>query len=202
MSGSSSDVACAPAARLQPSVSSAVVRRTAPARNLERRGRAGLTVRVRCMRLCARPSRPDIGSKRAPDPSLPPKRARLKRGAPAPGPPVKVLVVIEASPWGGSRAVTALRLVRALLADGMAVDSVHFRGDGVYHALPGRTAEPGVPDLHAAWRELAAVHEFPLLLCSSAAIRRLDSTPPAGFREAGLTELLERAAACARVLTF
>ena len=115
---------------------------------------------------------------------------------------MKVLVVIEASPWGGSRAVTALRLVRALLADGMTVDSIHFRGDGVYHALPGRAADPGTPDLHAAWRELAAAHEFPLLLCSSAAIRRLDSTPLTGFREAGLPELLERAAACARVLTF
>jgi sulfur relay (sulfurtransferase) complex TusBCD TusD component (DsrE family) len=112
---------------------------------------------------------------------------------------VKILVIVNASPAGGSLAVTALRLVRGLLADGVAVDSVHFRHDGVYHGLPGGAGEP---DLHAAWRDLAARHGFPLLLCSSARVRRLDSPPPAGFREAGLPELLERQGACDRVVTF
>jgi len=116
---------------------------------------------------------------------------------------VKVLVVVNAAPWGGSLAVTALRLVRALLADGMALDSVHFRGDGVYHALAGRAGDAaGAPDLHSAWRTLAESHGFPLLLCSSASVRRLDCAPPQGFREAGLPELLERMAGCDRVVTF
>jgi len=115
---------------------------------------------------------------------------------------VNVLVVVNASPWGGSLAVTALRIVRGLLADGLAVDSVHFRGDGVYHALPGRAVDAGTPDLRADWLDLSERHGFPLLLCSSASVRRLDSAPPRGFREAGLPELVERLAACERVLTF
>ena len=115
---------------------------------------------------------------------------------------MNVLVVINASPWGGSLAVTALRLVRGLLADGVAIDSVHFRRDGVYHALPGRAAAAGTPDLNAAWRELSGRHGFPLLLCASAAVRRLDSGAPPGFREAGLPELLERMGSCDRVVAF
>lgn len=115
---------------------------------------------------------------------------------------MNVLVVVNASPWGGSLAVTALRLTRSLLADGVALDSVHFRHDGVYHALAGRAAAAGTPELGAAWLELSGQYGFPLLLCSSASVRRLDSAPPAGFREAGLPELLERMGRCDRVVTF
>lgn len=111
--------------------------------------------------------------------------------------------MVNAAPWGGSLAVTALRLVRALLDDGMALDSVHFRGDGVYHALAGRAGDAArTPDLREAWRALAGSHGFPLFLCASASVRRLDCAPPPGFREAGLPELLERMAGCDRVLTF
>lgn len=115
---------------------------------------------------------------------------------------MKVLVVVNAGPWSGSLAVTALRLVRALLAGGETIDSVHFRHEGAYHALAVEAGAAGAPDLHAAWRELAGQHGFPLLLCASASARRLDSGAPAGFRHAGLPELFERMAACDRVVTF
>lgn len=98
--------------------------------------------------------------------------------------------------------LVALRLSRAMAADGHEIEAVYFRGDGVYNALPGRAADAGTPDLAVAWSSLAESGGFPLLLCSSAAARRLDSAPGQGFREAGLAELLERMAACDRVVTF
>ena len=115
---------------------------------------------------------------------------------------MKVLVIVNASPWGGSLAVTALRLVRALLQQGLSVDSIQFRGEGVYNALAGQGTDAGTPDFPGAWLELAVEHDFPLLLCSSASTRRLDSTPGDGFRVAGLPEMMERMSGCDRVVTF
>ena len=115
---------------------------------------------------------------------------------------MKVLVIVNASPWGGSLAATALRMARALLDDGHAIDSIQFRGEGVYNALPGQASDAGTPEFPAAWRELARQFGFPLLLCSSASTRRLDPVPGDGFRVAGLPEMLERMAACDRVVTF
>ena len=115
---------------------------------------------------------------------------------------MKVLVIVNASPWGGSLAVTALRMVRAMLLQGLSVDSIQFRGEGVYTAMAGQGTDPGTPGFPEAWLELAVEHGFPLLLCSSASTRRLDTVPQNGFRAAGLPEMLERMAACDRVVTF
>lgn len=115
---------------------------------------------------------------------------------------MKVLVIVNESPWGATLPVAALRLVRAMLAKGTTIDSVYFRGDGVYNALPGRATDAGTPDLPREWADLSASVGVPMLLCSSAASRRLDSTSGNGFREAGLAEVLERMSACDRVVTF
>lgn len=115
---------------------------------------------------------------------------------------VKVLVIVNDSPWGSSLAITALRMVRSLLAANVVLDSVYFRGDGVYHAIRGRSSDSGTADLPAAWLELAAQQGFPLMLCKSACLRRLDCVPPDGFREAGLAEMIERMGICDRVVTF
>lgn len=111
---------------------------------------------------------------------------------------MKVLVIVNESPWGGTLATTALRLARSLLAGGHAIDAVYFRGDGVYNLLAGQ----GEGDLAAGWDALAAGAGFPLLICSSASARRLDLEPGGRFRPAGLAEVLERMSGCDRVVTF
>jgi tRNA 2-thiouridine synthesizing protein D len=115
---------------------------------------------------------------------------------------VKILVIVNESPWGGSLSVTALRLVRVILNGGLRIAAIYFRGEGVYHVLAGRIADSGTPCLRDAWRELAQQHDVPLLLCSSASQRRLDQALPARFREAGLAEVLELMGSCDRVVSF
>jgi sulfur relay (sulfurtransferase) complex TusBCD TusD component (DsrE family) len=115
---------------------------------------------------------------------------------------VKVLFIVNSSPWGGTRGVVALRLVRALPASGLEAAAVYFREEGVYQALPCRSTDAGTPALREAWLELAAERGFPLLLCSSAAQRRLESCPSGGFREVGRAEVLELMGECDRVMSL
>lgn len=115
---------------------------------------------------------------------------------------MKILVIVNDSPWGSALPTTALRLTRTVLAAGKTVEAVFFRGDGVYNALPGRGSDAGMPALARQWCELSGSAGFQLLLCSAAANRRLDSSPGHGFREAGLAEVLERMAGCDRVVSF
>ncbi len=113
---------------------------------------------------------------------------------------MKVLVIVNESPSGSTLAATALRLVRSLLDGDHAIDAVYFRGDGVYNLLAGQGETTS--ELAGEWDSLAATAGFPLLLCSSAAARRLDREPGGRFRLAGLAEVLERMSHCDRVMTF
>ncbi|HET6591817.1 MAG TPA: DsrE family protein [Xanthomonadales bacterium] len=115
---------------------------------------------------------------------------------------MKILVIVNVSPWGGSLAVTALRLVRAMLGRGHEIAAVYFREEGAYHALAGRAGDSGTPVLRDAWLDLYREHGVPLLLCSSAAQRRLEQAPGDGFREAGLAEVLEMMQDSDRLVTF
>lgn len=119
---------------------------------------------------------------------------------------VKVLVIVNSSPWGGGLGATGLRLVRAMLqqdrASGLRVAAVFFREEGVYQAIAARVCDNGTPALRDAWLELARQHSLPLLLCSAAAQRRLEACPRGGFREAGLAEVLDLMDGCDRVVTF
>jgi sulfur relay (sulfurtransferase) complex TusBCD TusD component (DsrE family) len=115
---------------------------------------------------------------------------------------VKILVIVNASPWGGSLAVTALRMVRAMVSHGYQIAAVYFREEAVYQALAGRVTDHGTPALRDAWLELLRLTGAPLLLCSAAAQRRLERPPEAGFREAGLAEILDLMNTCDRVVTF
>lgn len=114
---------------------------------------------------------------------------------------MKILVIVNESPWGGSLAVTALRLTRAMFDQGLGVAAIYFRNDGVYQALAGRANDSGTPCLYEAWLGLSREHGVPLLLCSSAAQRRLQACAE-GFREAGLAEILELMRTCDRVVSF
>jgi len=89
-----------------------------------------------------------------------------------------------------------------MLDGGLEVAAVFFREEGVYQAVPGRADDGGTPGLHAAWLALQRERGTPLLLCSSAAQRRLTEPPAGGFRETGLAEILELTLGCDRVVTF
>jgi tRNA 2-thiouridine synthesizing protein D len=115
---------------------------------------------------------------------------------------VKILLIVNQGPWSGSLATTAQRIARALLGEGLEVAAVFFREDGVYHALAGRATDHGATDLTRGWLELARQHDFPLLLCSSAAQRRLEAGPAPGFSEAGLVQVLDTMSTCERVVCF
>lgn len=115
---------------------------------------------------------------------------------------MKILFIVNESPWGSFLGIVALRLVRAMANNGVQVTAVYFRQDGVYHALCGRVCDSGTPPLQQAWLELAAEQGLELLLCSADARRRLETAPGKGFREAGLAEVLELLTGCDRVVTL
>ncbi|MDT8320612.1 MAG: DsrE family protein [Xanthomonadales bacterium] len=115
---------------------------------------------------------------------------------------MKILFIVNESPWGSSLGIVALRLVRAMVSNGVQVVAIYFRHDGVYHALRGRVCDAGTPPLQQAWLELAAEQGIELLLCSADARRRLETAPGTGFREAGLAKVLELMTRCDRVVTL
>lgn len=115
---------------------------------------------------------------------------------------MKILLVVNSSPWGSTLAVTALRFARAAVAEGMTVTTVFFREDGVFHALGSRATDAGTPALSEAWPEFARIHGADLLVCRSSGQRNLAQSPSGSFREAGLAEMMERMAASDRVVTW
>lgn len=119
---------------------------------------------------------------------------------------MNILLIVNESPWGSTLANTALRFLRASLAEGLGVTAVFFYRDGVYNGLPGRDSDPGAVDLHREWSELGRAHGIDMLLCSAASARRLPETVAGAlqdpFREAGIVEMIELAGASDRVVSF
>lgn len=115
---------------------------------------------------------------------------------------MKILLVVNSSPWGSTLAVTALRFARAVIAEGMTISAVFFREDGVFHAVGGRATDAGTPALTEAWPEFARSCGAQLLVCRSSGQRNLAQSPFGAFREAGLAEMLELMAASDRVVTW
>jgi tRNA 2-thiouridine synthesizing protein D len=115
---------------------------------------------------------------------------------------VKVLIIVNESPWSSTLGVTALRVAEAFGAAGLDIAAVYFREEGVYHAQPGRATDSGTPNLFEAWQSAARQAGFPLLVCASAAQRRLPGPCEGEYREAGLAEVMEFVAACDRVVSF
>jgi tRNA 2-thiouridine synthesizing protein D len=93
-------------------------------------------------------------------------------------------------------------MARVLAESGAELAAVYFREEGVYHAAAGRSADAGTPCLTSAWRSLSLEWSVPLVLCLSAAQRRLEADAAEGFREAGLGEMVELMASCDRVVAF
>ena len=115
---------------------------------------------------------------------------------------MKILLVVNDSPWGSTLAITALRLARQIVSGSHTLEAVFFRGDGVYNAVTGTVADANTPEMAASWSGIARDGGTELMVCQSSARRRLASPPATPFREAGLVEFVDRLAACDRVLTF
>jgi len=115
---------------------------------------------------------------------------------------MKILLIVNNSPWGGTLGLTALRFARAVVSEGMLLTAVFFREDGVYHALTSRSTDRGTPETVNAWLEISRSSGARLLLCSASSQRRLEVAPAGEFREAGLAEMMELMAASDRLVTF
>jgi tRNA 2-thiouridine synthesizing protein D len=115
---------------------------------------------------------------------------------------MKILLVVNSSPWGSTLAVTALRFARAAIAEGMTVAAIFFREDGVFHVSGSRATDAGTPALSEAWPEFARSSGAKLLVCRSSGQRNLAQSPSGAFREAGLAEMIELMAATDRVVTW
>ncbi len=115
---------------------------------------------------------------------------------------MKILLVVNSSPWGSSLGVTALRFARAAIAEGMTISAVFFREEGVFHARRSRATDAGTPALTDAWLELARLCDTRLLVCSTSGQRNLAEAPTEPFREAGLAELMELVSASDRVVSW
>ena len=118
---------------------------------------------------------------------------------------MKVLLIVNESPWGSTLANLAVRFLEAARQENVQVAGVFFRGDGVYNALPAEVADAGTRDLCEGWREIAEKHEIDLMLCSASTARRLPRDAawlPPPFREAGLVEMISIMATCDRVVSF
>ena len=115
---------------------------------------------------------------------------------------MKILVIVNESPWGGTLGVTALRLVRALVEEGEQLCAVFFRGDGVYQAQAGREQDAGSPCLSEAWKQISRDSDIPLLICSSDSQRRFGQAPDKSFKEAGLVKMMELMGSSDRVVSL
>jgi len=115
---------------------------------------------------------------------------------------MKILLIVNSSPWGSTLAVTALRFARAVVAEGMTVTAVFFREDGIFHAVGSRATDAGTPALSEAWPEFALTNGAELLVCRSSGQRNLAQSLSGPFREAGLAEMMALMAASDRVVTW
>ena len=119
---------------------------------------------------------------------------------------MKMLVIVNDSPWGSSVATTALRFVQAANQSGHKVPAVFFHNDGVYNALDGQVSDDGMVSPSHAWQEIGRQQHTQLLLCSAALTRRINKESigrlPQEFQEAGLPQMWDIARRCDRVVSF
>ena len=115
---------------------------------------------------------------------------------------MKILLIVNSSPWGSTLGVTALRFARAAVAEGMTVTAVFFREDGVFQAIGGTVSDAGTPPLAEAWPEFADSCGARLLVCRSSGLRNLRAIPSGAYQEAGLAEMMELMAASDRVVSW
>ena len=115
---------------------------------------------------------------------------------------MKILIIVNCSPWRTTLGVTALRMAYAMVAEGICISAVFFREEGVYQTTPSAATDAGTPALWKAWPEFAKFADTELLVCRSSTIRCLDGSPDDAFGEAGLARLRELMADSDKVVTW
>jgi tRNA 2-thiouridine synthesizing protein D len=115
---------------------------------------------------------------------------------------LKIIFVINESPWGSTLSSTALRIARSVLQANHELSTVFFREDGVYNGVADTANDSDAADLFDSWAGLNEQFGTSLLLCQSSVARRLSAPPGKPFRVAGLVEFVDLVADCDRVMTF
>lgn len=124
-------------------------------------------------------------------------------------------LAVYAAPYSSQASQSALDFAQALLVADHKIERVFFYRDGV-HTANCLTAPPqDERDLTQEWQILAREHQFELVVCIAAALRRgvLDQqeaerySKPShnlapGFQIAGLGQLLDAAVHSDRLITF
>lgn len=129
--------------------------------------------------------------------------------------PLVFAVLVNEGPYTHQASDTAYQFVKAALGQGHQVERVFFYHDGVNNATALTTPPADDRDVVRRWSELAAAHEIDLAVCVAAAQRRgiVDAGEArrhrkpcanlaAGFRIAGLGQLVEAAIVADRVVEF
>ena len=128
---------------------------------------------------------------------------------------MKFAIQINAAPYASNAGHSAYRFIEAALALEHQVVRVFFYHDGIYHGLKYATPPDDEFNHTAQWSALAERHRLDLVLCISAAQKRgllcrdeaerqgkTDDDLAAGFRIAGLGQLVEATLHADRFLVF
>ena len=113
-------------------------------------------------------------------------------------------ILVNEGPYTHEASDSAYQFCKAALEAGHQIQRVFFYHDGVNNST--RLTEPPQDDRHIVnrWSKLAADHKVDLVVCVAAALRRgiKDENLSAGFRIAGLGQLIESSIQADRLVTF
>lgn len=128
---------------------------------------------------------------------------------------MKFTIQVNASPYQSNAGLTAYQFIRAALAEQHEIVRVFFYHEGVYQAFQYATPPDDEIQLVKRWSELARDYAIDLVVCISAAQRRgllcsdeaarqgkHDNDVAAGFRIAGLGQLVEAISLADRFIVF
>lgn len=128
---------------------------------------------------------------------------------------MKFTLQVNASPYQSNAGLTAYQFIRAALNQQHEIVRVFFYHEGVYHAFQYATPPDDEIQHVKRWSELAHDYAIDLVVCISAAQRRgllcsdeaarqgkQDNDVAAGFRIAGLGQLVEAISLADRFIVF
>lgn len=84
----------------------------------------------------------------------------------------KFIIQVNGPAYGTSASANALRFTQAALAAGHQIICVFFYQDGVYNSTDLSLPASDEQDVITHWKQLATLHQVPLVNCVSAALRR------------------------------
>lgn len=118
-------------------------------------------------------------------------------------------ILMYASPADTEQGLAALAKVNAILNADEQIHQVFFYGPAVSYASCFLEFPSGLPNLQKEWLQLSAQHNFPLIVCATAASQygiRAELPPQGclqqGFSAVGLTEFMSTLNASAELQQF